>query len=197
MKKKWNDKYNTPEYIFDKVPNYFLKEEIEKIKPGKALFIGEGEGRNSVYAATLGWEIDAIDISDVAKNKAEKLAEENNVQINYFVEDALNYNYPKEKYDLVAIIYFHVSEELRNAFNKNITEALKPGGKLILLVYDKEHLTKGMNGPSNIDVLYTLQQIAEDFINFDFEVFKKETLTRVKKGVEQKSVVIKFVGTKI
>ncbi len=83
MKNKWNDRYSSEEYFFGKEPNDFLKEEIGKLAPGKALFIGEGEGRNSVYAASLGWEVDAIDISNVGKEKALKLAEDKNVNINY------------------------------------------------------------------------------------------------------------------
>lgn len=39
--------------------------------------LGEGEGRNGVYAAKLGWEIDAVDWSEKGKEKAERLAAEN------------------------------------------------------------------------------------------------------------------------
>ena len=45
------------------------------------LFLGEGEGRNAVYAAKLGWQVDAVDFSSSAKDKALKLAKENKVKI--------------------------------------------------------------------------------------------------------------------
>ena len=89
MKQKWNDRYSSEEYYFGKEPNDFLKESIENISPGKALFVGDGEGRNSVYAAKLGWSVDSIDISDIGKSKADKLAAENNVKINYILADAI------------------------------------------------------------------------------------------------------------
>ena len=197
MKNKWDEKYSSEEYFFGTEPNDFLKEEIEKLPSGKALFIGDGEGRNSVFAATLGWNSDAIDLSSVGKEKALKLAEEKNVEINFKIAEALNYNYPSETYDAVAIIYFHVEKKLREEFNRKITKTLKPNGSLILLVYDEEHLKNESNGPSDINLLYTLSEIAEDFIDFDFTTFAQEQLKRVKKGLEQESTIIKFVGKKI
>lgn len=197
MKNKWDEKYSSEEYFFGTEPNDFLKEEIEKLPSGKALFIGDGEGRNSVFAATLGWNSDAIDLSPVGKEKAMKLANSKNVKINYEIADAINYNYPSETYDAVAIIYFHVEKELREEFNNKIINTLKPNGSLILLVYDEEHLKNQSNGPSDINLLYTLSEIAEDFIDFDFTTFAQEQLKRVKKDLEQESTIIKFVGKKI
>lgn len=196
MKSKWDNKYSSEEYFFGTDPNDFLKEEIEKLAPGKALFIGEGEGRNSVFAATLGWEVDCIDVSEVGKEKALKLAGNNNVKINYEIGDALNYNYLNDTYDAVVLIYFHVDKELRANFNRKIINTLRNNGSLILLVYDEDHLKNNSNGPKEINLLYTLSEIAEDFIDFEFSTFAKENLERVKRDVQQTSTIIKFVGEK-
>lgn len=197
MLEKWNNRYSSNEYFFGKEPNDFFKEEIDKIPHGKALFIGDGEGRNSVYAAKLGWQVDSIDISDVGKTKAEKLAEENKVKINYIIADAIEFNYAKENYDLIAVIYFHTDEEYREQVHNHIFNALKPNGKLIYLVYDKEHIKLNTNGPSSLNLLYSLDNIVEDFIDLDFVLLKKENISRIKNGVQQKSIVIKFVGKKL
>lgn len=197
MKQKWNNRYSSREYYFGKEPNEFFKEEIDKMYPGRALFIGDGEGRNSVYGAKLGWNADSIDISDVGKSKAENLAEENNVKINYLVSDALEFNYPLETYDLIVVIYFHIEEELREQLHSHFFNALKPNGKIIYLVYAKEHLKLNANGPSSLNLLYSLDNFAEDFIDMEFELFKKENITRIKNGVKQKQIVIKFVGKKV
>lgn len=197
MKQKWNDRYSSDEYYFGKEPNDFFKEEINKINPGNALFIGDGEGRNSVYAAKLGWRVDCIDISNIGKNKAEKLAEENNVIINYIVSDALEFNYPKENYDLIAVIYFHVDEDLREQIHKYIYDSLKQNGKVIFLVYEKEHFNLNANGPSSLNLLYSLDNFAEDFIDMEFEILTKENISRIKKGLKQEQTIIKFVGKKI
>lgn len=196
MKNNWNNRYSTTDYFFGKEPNDFFKKEIDKLTPGKAVFIGDGEGRNSVYAATLGWQVDSIDISEIGKQKANKLAEEKKVKINYLVTDALQFDYGSEKYDLIAIIYFHVERELREKFELNILNALKHKGSIILLVYDQDHLKNKSNGPQNINVLYTLKDIAENFIDLDFKLLEKKHVSRIKKDKQQKSTIIKFVGTK-
>ena len=197
MKNKWNERYSSDEYFYGTEPNDFLKEEIEKLKPGKALFIGEGEGRNSVYAATLGWKVDCIDTSYVGKEKAIKLANHKNVKINYEIGDALIYNYAVESYDAVVMIYFHVEKKLRGGFNQNIINSLRKNGSIILLIYDEDHLKNNSNGPKEIKLLYKLSEIAEDFIDFEFSTFVKENLERIKKGVQQTSTIIKFVGKKV
>jgi len=197
MKEKWNNRYSSEEYFFGKEPNDFFKSEIEKLSPGKALFLGDGEGRNSVYAAKLGWDIDSIDISEVGKSKADKLAKENNVQINYIVADALDYDYPKNLYDAIVVIYFHVDEELRKKNHKQIIDALKNNGVLIFLVYEKDHIKLNTNGPSSLNLLYSLDEIVEDFIDLEFNLLKKEKISRIKNGVPQEAIVIEFVGRKI
>lgn len=193
---KWNERYSNDEYFFGKEPNEFFRQEIEKLKPGKILFVGDGEGRNSVHAARLGWEVDAIDISDVAKSKALKLANEYNVSINYFVGDAVDQNYKHSEYDAVAIIYFHVKKENRETFEKKMIKALRPNGTIILLVYEQEHFYNESGGPRSEELLYSLSDIAENFIDLEFKVFAKEHLSRLKNNEWQESTVIKFVGKK-
>ena len=195
MKDKWNDRYSSDEYFFGKEPNEFFKETIDNLNPGKALFIADGEGRNSVYAATLGWEVDAFDISDIGKEKADKLAKENKVETNYQLSDAFEFEYTLRNYDVIVLIYFHIASELRENYYKKIISSLKPNGKIILLGYDEEHLKHGTNGPKDINFLYTLENIVENFIDLEFNIFAKEEVKRIKKGIAQKSTIIKFVGT--
>src|SRR5688572_28635163 len=82
---RWNDRYSKDEYAYGERPNNFLKEQLEKIKVGSILFPAEGEGRNAVFAATLGWNVSAFDISAEGKNKALRLAETHKVTIDYQV----------------------------------------------------------------------------------------------------------------
>lgn len=195
MKDKWNNRYSSEEYFFGKEPNEFFKEIIDKLHPGKALFVAEGEGRNSVYAASIGWQVDAIDISDIGKEKAEKLAEEKKVEINYQVSDAFEFEYALNNYDAIVLIYFHIASELREDYFNKIISSLKPNGKIILLVYDEEHINNGSGGPTDINLLYNLESVVKSFIDLEFNIFAKEEVSRIKKGVIQKSTIIKFTGT--
>jgi 2-polyprenyl-3-methyl-5-hydroxy-6-metoxy-1,4-benzoquinol methylase len=197
MKETWNTRYAGTEFIYGTEPNQFLKYELSKISPGKILFLGEGEGRNAVYAATLGWDVDAVDYSASGKVKAELLAAEKDVKINYFVDDLSTYTPKQNYYNAVVLIYLHLEEELREKVHQNAMTFLKPGGKIIFEAFEKEQLKNNSGGPKSIELLYTLQDIVEDFIDLDFEKLSKEKIVLNEgKGHEGEGVVIRFVGNK-
>ena len=72
----WEERYGKEPYAYGKEPNHFFKEQIENFSIGKILFPSEGEGRNSVYAAILGHDVHAFDLSSEGKKKSELLANE-------------------------------------------------------------------------------------------------------------------------
>ncbi len=115
----------------------FLNLQIEKLKPGKALFLGEGEGRNAVFAAKLGWEVDAVDFSESGKKKALKLANENKVVINYTVTDFENYQFTENKYDLIVMIFLHLPSKINQIIFEGSVSSLKVNGKLIIETFRK------------------------------------------------------------
>ncbi len=197
MKELWNKRYSINEYIYGKEPNEFLIQELQKIQPGKILFLGEGEGRNAVYAAKLGWKVDAVDFSEEAKRKAHNLANENKVEINYIIQDIAEYIPQINYYDAIGIFYLHLNEDLRKKLHKNIINALKPNGRVIIEVFEKEQIKYNSGGPKDESLLYSLEDIAEDFIDLEFEKFSKEKIF-LNEGNAHKgeAIVIRFVGIK-
>ncbi|HEX7902265.1 MAG TPA: hypothetical protein VF487_00200 [Chitinophagaceae bacterium] len=89
---RWNDRYSKDEFAYGEHPNNYLKKQLEKLNAGKILFPAEGEGRNAVFAAKLGWTVSAFDISVEGKNKAFKLAAANKVIIDYQVGELQTLN---------------------------------------------------------------------------------------------------------
>ncbi|MCX6150783.1 MAG: class I SAM-dependent methyltransferase [Ignavibacteriales bacterium] len=197
MEKFWNERYSTEEFVYGKEPNEFFKQEIEKLNPGNLLLIGEGEGRNAVYAAKLGWQVDAVDFSESAKRKALILAKENDVVLNYNVQNLIDFVPVENYYDAVGIIYLHLEEELRKAVHKKIFKALKKDGALILEVFEKEQIKYSSGGPKDVALLYSLEDIVVDFIDLDFKKLSKESLN-INEGKHHlgKAAVIRFVGIK-
>ena len=63
MKEFWDSRYKSEDYAYGKEPNVFFADQIGNIPPGKLLLPCEGEGRNAVFAAALGWEVDAVDFT--------------------------------------------------------------------------------------------------------------------------------------
>lgn len=107
MENIWDIRYGKEEYFYGKEPNNYFKQEIGKLPPGKILLPGEGEGRNAVYAATLGWDVYAIDMSEAGRQKAFKLASEKGLNIRYEICNLQTYQYPVNEFDAVAIIFAH------------------------------------------------------------------------------------------
>lgn len=197
MNKLWDERFSSEEYIYGKEPNKFFKEEIDKLAPAKALFLGEGEGRNAVYAAKLGWHVDAVDSSSAGKEKALKLAAEHKVNINYFVSDLAHWVPEPETYDLIVIIFLHLFPELRKEVHSKIITTLKPGGKLIFQVFDKDQLKYKTGGPPKVDLLYSLEDVYTDFQDMEIEKFSKEIIY-INEGDHHKgkAAVINYVGVK-
>ena len=195
MKEMWEQRFSNKEYVYGKEPNDFLKEEIDKLNPGKALFIGEGEGRNAVYASSTGWNVLATDWSENARSKALKLASENKVKIEYTLSDFESLEIKNNSFDLIVLIFIHVEAEQRQKLHSKVVSGLKPGGYVILELYDIDQLKYNSGGPKTTDLLYTLEDIYTDFNQLDIIKFSKEIIN-LNEGVlhQGKASVIKYIG---
>ncbi len=174
--KFWDERYSSTMFVYGTEPNTFFKDELDKLKTGNILLLGEGEGRNAVYAADKGWNVDAVDFSLIAKEKALKLAEENSVSINYEIADLSEYKPNTSYYDAAAIIFLHLNPKIRSDVHSKVVDSLKPGSTLILEVYDKEQLGKDSGGPQNIDMLYSKEELINDFNNMKIILLEKKII---------------------
>ena len=147
MKEKWDERYSTSEFAYGEEPNNYLKEQLTNIPAGKILFPAEGEGRNAVYAATLGWQVYAFDQSTEGKKKAMQLANKNHVEINYQVGEFQLLNYQPGEFDAIALIYAHFPADVKSAYNKTLTTYLRPGGVVIFEAFSKKHLAYVTKNP--------------------------------------------------
>ena len=109
----WDERYSQEEFVYGTEPNEFLKETLTEIKPGKILFPAEGEGRNSAFAAQLGWDVFAFDSSRIALEKAAKLYKSKNINVNYSLCSLENYECHSNFFDCIALIFVHPSEDIR------------------------------------------------------------------------------------
>ncbi|MEO1263046.1 MAG: class I SAM-dependent methyltransferase [Bacteroidota bacterium] len=201
-KKKWNERYRESDYAYGEAPNLYLKDQLGKFKPGKILFPAEGEGRNAVFAAKNGWEASAFDFSKEAKKKAIKLAEKNNVSINYQVGELPNLNYEQEFFDAVALVYAHFPPENKSHYHQILSGLLKKGGVVIFEAFGKNHLefrekNPKVGGPRNLASLFSIEEIKSDFKNYDI-VELMEVVIELKEGRCHNGIgsVTRFVGIK-
>jgi 2-polyprenyl-3-methyl-5-hydroxy-6-metoxy-1,4-benzoquinol methylase len=196
-KDSWNTRYSDSEFVYGKEPNSFFKQQLTGLPAGKILLPGEGEGRNAVFAAKLGWNVGAIDQSETGKSKALLLAQENGVTINYIVGQIEDVTLQEREYDAIGLLYLHFNYEVRDVFHQRFLKALKPGGTLIFEAFSKEQIKNTSGGPKDSNLLYSLEDIIEDFIDFDIDVFTKESIMLNEgNGHQGKADVIRFSGKK-
>ena len=193
----WNSRYSEQEFAYGTQPNAFLKQGLEKIKSGTALFLGEGEGRNAVYAATLGWQVDAVDFSSSAKVKALKLAEKNNVKINFEVCDLNEYRFKENYYDLVVMIFLHLPIELREKVFKNSINSLKGNGILLVEAFNKNQINNSSGGPQSLDLLYSENDVSGLVKDLRTETIETKSIELDEGEYHNgKADVIRYVGVK-
>ena len=147
MKNIWDDRYRQAEYVYGTEPNAFLAEFLQNKTPGTILFPAEGEGRNAVFAATLNWEVNAFDSSEVGKFKAMELANQRGVTIDYTIQDALDAQYQSESIDMICFIFAHFPPFIRREIHKHAITWLKPGGIMLLEAFNPEQLQHQSGGP--------------------------------------------------
>jgi len=199
---KWNDRYRSEAYAFGETPNEFLKTQLEKLKAGTILFPAEGEGRNAVFAATLGWRAHAFDISMEGKKKAIKLAKRNNVEIDYKIGELPDLNYQPQQFDAIALIYAHFPADIKSYYHQLLSSYLRKGGIVIFEAFSKNHLeyvvkNPGVGGPRDIGSLFSVDELKSDFSAYEIiELAEKEI--ELNEGLHHvgKGAVIRFVGKK-
>ena len=198
----WNERYSDAEFAYGENANNFLKEQLAKLPTGRILFPADGEGRNSVFAATKDWKVSAFDISEAGKKKALQLAKKNNIVIDYQVGEINDLNYKPEQFDAIALIYAHFPGNIKSNCHKEIDKHLRKGGAIIFEAFSKNHLNynsqnPSVGGPKDLDTLFSIEEIKADFSNYEI-IELSETEVELNEGKFHIGLgsVIRFVGRK-
>lgn len=199
---RWNERFSAEEFAYGEEPNLYLKEQLEKLPNGKILFAAEGEGRNAVFAARLGWKVSALDISVEGKKKAQRLAEKNKVTLDYRVGELETLHFQPEEFDAIGLIYAHFPAEIKSFYHKTLDKYLHKGGIVIFEAFSKKHLeyvTKNekVGGPRDLQSLFSIDEIKSDFANYEIiELAEKEIELNEGQFHNGTGSVIRFVGRK-
>ena len=129
----WDDRYAGGDYLFGTEANQFLVACRDRLGGAdltgtRALCVADGEGRNSVWLAAQGCQVDAFDPSSVAVAKARQLAERRGVTVSYAVADADSWAWPEDTYDVVAAIFIQFADPpLRRRISTGSRARSSPG----------------------------------------------------------------------
>ena len=168
MKDFWNTLFAEKEYAYGKDPNNYFKTQLKKLPPGKILMAAEGEGRNAVYAACLGWEVYAYDFSEEAHKKAMALAREKGVSVAYQLGSLEDLDFDLGFFDAIGLIYVHFPDMIRTQNHHKLISFLAPKGHIILEGFSTRHpqyqaLNPRVGGPKLPEQLYSVEKLEHDF----------------------------------
>ena len=116
---------------FSTEPSAFLVSAIKDVKPGKALDVATGQGRNAVYLATKGWDVTGFDISEVGLKAANENAAKAGVTITTLNARFEDFDYGTARWDLICFIYVPTQLTVDSKYIARIRTALKPGGLML------------------------------------------------------------------
>ncbi|WP_414049141.1 class I SAM-dependent methyltransferase [Macrococcus animalis] len=156
----WDEKFKDKVYLYGEEANQFVKDQFTQEGTGSIACFAEGEGRNAVYLARLGYDVITFDYSAEGLKKTEKLAEKFGVKVNTNLQDLTKENaVDASQFDYAIMIFGHVKEESQQFLFNNLIQSVKPGGKIYFEVYAKAQLEYGTGGPKDSEMLYDLEMV--------------------------------------
>jgi len=159
---EWDRRYADTEFLWTAEPNRFVVQELSNLRPGRALDLACGEGRNAVWLARRGWQVTAVDFSTIGLDKARQLAEQRGATVDFVLADLLDYEPQRDAYHLVLVVYLQISPDERAAVLLKGCSALAPGGVILVIGHDVSNLSDGIGGPRDPTLLYTPAAIAAE-----------------------------------
>jgi SAM-dependent methyltransferase len=174
----WDRYYGSRDASFPTIPNGFLTRVVPGIKPGRALDIGAGQGRNSIYLAKLGWDVTGFDISEKGLAIAQELARDAGVKITTVKASLDQFDYGTAQWDLIVATYEGVD------WIKAALRGLKPGGYIVLEGYGTHpnappSASFGPNALPKLFMDHNLQIVRYEDVKEEPEWLKTEGVVRI------------------
>jgi len=202
MKEFWDDRYSEHDYAYGTEPNVFFGEHLRNFVPGSILLPADGEGRNGVFAAGLGWKVTSADLSKEGKTKALALARSAGTYIDYIVGDMEKLAFQPASFDAIALINAHFAANKKYAIHQQLDQYLKPGGILLLEAFRKDHLrhhevNPQVGGPRELNMLYSGEELKLAFPGYQI-LLLEETTAALEEGKYHRGTgaVIRFIARK-
>ncbi len=159
----WNEKYDTEEFIYTTTVNRFVKEYLEALPTGKMIDLAGGEGRNAVWFAERGWQVEVVDFADKALSKFLALAAERGVadRATATIADATGFEAKLAPADLGVIGYLQIAQEPLATAIAGLVAQLKPGATFFGVWHALDNLEGGFGGPRDPAVLPSIASLTD------------------------------------
>ncbi|MBC8164421.1 MAG: class I SAM-dependent methyltransferase [Bryobacteraceae bacterium] len=140
-----------------------MGEMVKGLKPGRALEIGMGQGRNTIYLAKLGWDVTGFDISEVGMEVARKSADAAGVKITTIKAAMEDFDYGTGRWDLIVATYEGAG------WRQKAVQGLKPGGVVVVEGFLKR---PGIQTPPGAS--FGPNELLEFFLDLNLRILRYE-----------------------
>ncbi|MDG0823259.1 MAG: methyltransferase domain-containing protein [Staphylococcus equorum] len=158
----WDEKFDSDNYIYGEEANEFVKNifQTNTTNNENIVLFAEGEGRNAIYLAQLGYDVTTYDMSKVGIDKQYKLAQETGVNIKANYGDITQPDLTTQStFDYSINIFGHVPAEGKQAMFNNLIQSLVKNGHSYFEFYSIEQLEYRTGGPKDKSMLYEIDEI--------------------------------------
>jgi SAM-dependent methyltransferase len=166
----WNERYSEKDSaMWSGRPNGRLVAEVVNLTPGRALDVGCGEGADAIWLAQNGWSVAAIDVSEVAIDRARGAAGRAGVTVEWMVGDALGTALPARSFDLVSLQYPALPKAAGEGALRMLLDVVQLGGMLLAVYHDleeqhREHMkSRGFDPADYVDADDLAELLTQDF----------------------------------
>lgn len=130
---EWDKRYAEVEQVWSGEPNGALVAEVGGLEPGTALNVGCGEGADAIWLAGRGWQVTAIDASDIALQRAAVAAKQSHVEVEWIHAGLLDAILPSSGFDLVSAQYPALLHTPDRKAERRLIDAVAPFGHLLVV----------------------------------------------------------------
>ena len=191
---RWDQVYLNPDGKVPVNPSTLVLESTANLKPGVALDVGMGNGRNAIYLARKGWKVTGVDISQAAVKQAQAEAAKLKVDLDARSGDVQRMDIGRARYDLILCMYVNMVP-IRNA--KKFIDALKPGGMLIVEGHHAEAQALGLRPVSGGPPGYMNNQLLRAFERLRIVRYEdRTTQAEWSNGPEGGAPIVRMVARK-
>jgi SAM-dependent methyltransferase len=179
----WDARYATTELVWSVGPNAFVVDEVTGLRPGRALDLAGGEGRNALWLAEQGWDAELVEFSTVALDKAQHIARERGITVRTTLADVTDASSGSAASglapaDLVLVCYLQLPSAPLAVALRRAASLVAPGGTLLVIAHERDNLEHGHGGPPDAAYLPTVGDVLAAIDGEGLEVERAEQVRR-------------------
>ncbi|MCC5949554.1 MAG: class I SAM-dependent methyltransferase [Nitriliruptoraceae bacterium] len=174
----WDERYRDTELVWSAGPNTFVERELSGYPRGRALDLAAGEGRNALWLAEQGFEVEAVEFSAVAIDKGRAIAQRRGVEVTWTAAD-LTSAPQLDPADVVVLAYLQLPVEPLAAIHRHVAHTMvRPGGTVLVVAHARRNVTDGHGGPSAPEVCPTVEEVTSALTDGGLAVVHAGEVTR-------------------